>query len=81
MLVYLVNVELAADLEGVTAEYAGECIAQIVSVVDLRFIRDWNAHHECRKGDILHSFKLWRLHKDAGSSRTRREPLRSQADA
>ena len=62
MLIHLVDMKLSADLQSVRADDFREPIAQIVRVVDLRHVGDRNAHDEGGKRNILHAFKLRRLH-------------------
>src|SRR5271170_1293317 len=78
MLIHLVDMELPADLQSVRAEDPREPVAQIVRIVDLGTVGDRNAHDESGKRNILHAFKLRRLHKDAWRPGAGHETLRGQ---
>src|SRR6516162_10122267 len=80
MLVHLIHMELSPKLQSVQSHYLGNRVAQIQSVVDLGFIRDRKPHDKGGKGNVLHTFKLRRLHHDAGRPRAAHETLRRHAD-
>ncbi len=80
MLVDLVDVELAAEFEGVRADGAGEAVAEVEGVVDLGYVGDGNAHDEGGEGDVLDAFELRGLDEDAAVGGAG-EALRGEADA
>src|SRR5258708_2194245 len=81
MVVDLVDVKLAAELERVRAHGPRETIAHVVGVVYLGQVGDRYTHHERRKCDVCDAFKLRRLDEDARCPRTCCEALERKAHA
>ncbi len=79
VLVDLVDVKLAAELECVCADGSGEAIAEVERVVDLGFVSDGYAHDEGGEGDVLDAFELRSLNEDAFVGRIG-EALRGQTN-
>ncbi len=81
ILVDLVQMKLAAELQSMTPDHLRNRIAEIQRVVPLKCVGDRNAHHERWKHKIFDPFVLRRLHHDPGRARTSYKALRRKARA
>src|ERR1700749_475347 len=81
MVVDLVSVKLAAELERMRAQSPRNSVTQEISVVYLRQVCDGYTHHESWKRDVFHAFKLRRLDENARRPRAGCEALGRKAHA
>ena len=79
--IYLVVMEFAACLDGVSSQHFGEVVEQLISVVELLQLICIGSECKTVKADALDSFGFRRERHDAWSSRANGETLGRQAYA